>query len=638
MIQVFFRYSCICFLLITTSAFTSIDEDISVAKVFSDNMVVQQGLRIPVWGYAQPGVKIKVRLAGNTVQTSAGNDRRWVAHLPAMPYSGPHVIQVSGKHFTLNFTNVMVGEVWLASGQSNMEFSVGSVVDAENVATQANFPMIREFRVPKRISKTPLPDLDGGNWKICDSENVREFSAVAYFFAQAIHLKRKVAIGIIHASWGGTPVEAWTSADKLKTHADFQKIDTLLNTSEDWVQLQALSYKIDSIRDQTMLTADEGIKQRVHLPDYADANWQRTSYPIKTLGIKAPPYSFTWFRKTITISDADLGKDFKLLPGQMIESNIIYFNGVEIGRGMYQNKSYPISKSLIRSGKNVIAIRLLSQWGNGQLGNSHNNPMFLSLDSTVKISLEGEWLFNSTIEPPLHKAVDYQNMPSVLFNAMINPLIPYPIKGVIWYQGETNSGRYNQYKVLQPLLFNDWRTRWKLGDFPFLFVQLPGLVETSWQWMREAQAASLNYPNTGMAVSIDVGDAYDLHPRNKKPIGERLALLAQKIAYGENLVSTGPSYKSSLVIDTTIHIQFNNVGSGLISSDNTPLKNFLIAGKDHVFYKADARIVGDEIIVRSPQVGQPVAVRYAWEAIPTVNFYNKEGLPAVPFRTDDWHQ
>lgn len=334
--------------------------------------------------------------------------------------------------------------------------------------------------------------------------------------------------------------------------------------------------------------------------------------------------------------DDAVGKDFELLPGKLIESVIVYFNGVEIGQGRNKNKSYPVSKDLVRSGKNLIAIRLVSQWTNGQLGNVYDNPVLQSLDHSVSASLKGEWLYNSQLEPELPTGPHFQNTPSVLFNAMINPLIHYPIKGVIWYQGEKNSGNYNQYKSLQPLMFTDWRERWNLGDFPFLFVQLPGLIETSWQWMREAQATSLSYQNTGMAVSIDVSDPYDLHPRNKEPIGERLSLLAQKIAFNEDIVCDGPSYKSSLIKGSTIHIQFTSIGEGMITNDNMPVKGFSISGDDKIFYKASAKFNGDEIIVSSPKVKSPVAVRYAWAGIPIVNLYNKKGLPALPFRTDDW--
>ncbi|WP_183557879.1 sialate O-acetylesterase [Mucilaginibacter sp. SP1R1] len=613
---------------------------VATAKIFADNMVFQQGIPVKIWGTATPGEIVSVKLGTKTAAIRTAPSGKWLLSLPAFNYGGPYVLRVSTLREVINYQNVMIGEVWLASGQSNMNFAIGRPVDdMEKVLAGAAYPMIREFNVPAQVSKMPLDDLKGGQWLVCNSHNVPEFSAVAYFFARKLYLKKKVAIGIIHASYGGTPIEAWTSKEALLANPDFKsKIPELFNDTTNWAQMQAKADSVNLEKDNIISTAANGQGLGAHQLNDMDSSWKGHDYPVRVADIQAPPYSLIWLRKTVVVPAGEVNKDYELDLGKVLESDITYINGIEVGRSKQLNHTfYTIPHGVIRSGENVIAIRLVSQWGNGQLGSPVDKPVLKSLDRKVMISLGGTWLYNYLLEPELPLGKGYQGKPSALFNAMIHPLIPYGIKGILWYQGEANAGDYEQYKNLQVLMFTDWRTRWAEGDIPFVFVQLPGLQGAkSWPLMREAQAFSLTYPGTGMAVSIDVGDPYDVHPHNKKPVGERLALLAGHIAYGYNEVYEGPVFNQSAIEGNAIRIGFKNTENGIVLKNTAAGSGFFIAGDDHVFHLAKVQLQGTSLLISSPLVAKPLAFRYAWDPDPNVTLFNKIGLPAAPFRTDNW--
>jgi len=636
-----------------------------LSPLFSDNMVLQQGIPIRIWGAGSPGERVLVSLGGRQVGVAVRPDGRWMAELPARAYGGPFVLRVRGLHHEiLDRSNVMIGEVWLASGQSNMNFSIGRPVrDMEKVVAGADEPMIREFNVPVRVSKEPLKDLNGGSWLVCNRQNVSQFSAVAYFFARALYAKKKCAIGIIHSSRGGTAIETWISREALLTHPAFtDKVLQSIKDTMDWAARQRISDSTDSVRSVVIGRAHNGLDLGVEQPGYIDTGWKACTYPIRAGNIRAPAYGFIWFRKTIEIPAGAAGKDHTLYLGKLLESDITYFNGTEIGRShQLDTTQYNVPARLIRPGKNVIAIRLLSQWGSGQVGSpedravlfgrdgapgtgrdgtepvSGEGTMSIGREGTASIALTGTWLFNTGIEPQLAVGNSLSGMFSAQYNGMINPLVSYGIKGILWYQGEGNAGRYKEYRTLQPLLIGDWRHRWQKGSLPFLFVQLPNLSGAAdWPWMREAQAQSLSVPSTGMAVTIDIGDRYDVHPHNKQPVGERLALLARSTAYHESVVSAGPVLTMAVPEGSRVLMHFTNTGGGLVFRGNDSLSGFMIAGKDRVFHRAVVVVKDKELIVSSPLVDLPVSVRYAWEADPPATLFNREGLPAGPFRTDDW--
>lgn len=614
---------------------------LSTAKIFGDNMVLQEGIPIKIWGYAMAGAAVSVKLDLKEVTVKADTNGRWLASLPTHNYGGPYVLQVKTKQHRIRYKEVMIGEVWLASGQSNMNFEIGRpAADMEKVVAAANYPLIREFNVPRQLSRYPLNDLKAGEWLVCNSGNASRFSAVAYFFARKLHLKKKVAIGIIHASYGGTVIESWTSREALLTHPDYKKkTSQLLADKTDWGAMQTITDRMNAEKERVIKTAANGQRLGVQQLNYDDSGWSTQNYPVRTLDIGAAPYSITWFRKTIDIpAGLNVNCRYVLNLGKVLESDVTYVNGIEVGRSkQLDHTAYTLPEGLIRAGKNVIAIRLVSQWGNGQIGTPVDTPSLKCINGGSDRSLSGVWRYNHELEPKLVVGGGYQNNPSALFNGMISPLIPYGIKGILWYQGESNAADYASYKTFQPLMITDWRKRWGNLRMSFLFVQLPNLQgATPWPWMREAQATSLSLPNTGMVVAIDAGDSYDLHPHDKQLIGERLALLAQRIAYGGKETFQGPVYSASVIVDGAIRISFKKSENRLIFKDNPRGSGFIIAGEDHVFYPARVHQIGDVLLISSPLVKQPAAVRYAWEADPVVSLFNQAGLPAAPFRTDSW--
>lgn len=451
--------------------------EVKLPKIFSSNMVLQQGIEIPVWGWADKNERVSVTFNGKTVKTKADKLGNWQVKLPVQNYGGPYDLTVKGKN-TIELQNVMIGEVWVCSGQSNMQWDVSRSNNHEEEIAAANLPMIRLFTVPRTVAKTPQNDISEGEWAECSPENIASFSAVAYFFGRDLLKELNVPVGLIHTSWGGTVAETWISPNTISTDADFK--DKL-------TKLEQLEYE------------------------------------------------------------------------------------------------------------------------------EYKNP---------------------------------NSYPSLLFNGMINPLLPYGIKGAIWYQGESNAGRAKQYQRVFPSMINDWRSHWQQDDFPFLFVSLANFTkppaepgESDWAELREAQTKTLALPNTGMALTIDIGEADDIHPRNKQDVGRRLALNAFKIAYGKELVHSGPMYKSAEFKNGKAYISFDETAGGLKINDKYGyLKGFTIAGNDKKFYWAKAELLNDNtVVVFSEEVVNPVSVRYGWANNPDdVNLYNSEGLPANPFRTDEW--
>ena len=496
-----------CWVLLAANAVA----DVRLARIFSDHAVLQQRKPVPVWGTAEPGEKVTVEFRGQKVSTVTGDDGEWRVTLKPMPAGGSFQMTVRGNN-TIVLDDVLVGEVWTCSGQSNMEWPVAVSNNAEQEIAQANYPQIRLFMVPKAVSDRPLKDLNGGAWQPCTPETVRNFSAVGYFFARELHRTLRVPVGMIQSAWGGTPAESWTSKPTLMANPSLRYL------LENWRRAEA-NYPLALENYQKQL-----------------AEWEKAAAQARAEGKPEPK---------------------KPDPPQ----------------------------------------------------NPRTNP----------------W------------------KPSGLFNAMIAPIVPYALQGAIWYQGESNAGRAYEYRTLFPAMIQDWREAWAQGDFPFLFVQLANFMavkpepgESTWAELREAQTMTLALPKTGMAVAIDIGDADDIHPRNKQDVGKRLALNALAIAYGKKVVYSGPLYERMKREGNAIRLHFKHVNGGLTTPNGEPLRGFAIAGADRKFVWADARIEGNTVVASSPQVPEPVAVRYAWADNPKCNLYNRAGLPASPFRTDDW--
>ncbi|MGV3502591.1 MAG: sialate O-acetylesterase [Adhaeribacter sp.] len=613
-----------------------------LAHIFGDNMVIQRGVKYPVWGFAAPGTEVRVAFRGAEVRTRADEQGRWLVKLPPMQAGGPHELKVSGSR-TLVLKNVMVGEVWLASGQSNMEFTLGNTLSAKEDMASAYYPDIRLFTVPFGVSIAPQQDIKPNTWRTCTSDQARYFSAVAYHFARELHLALQVPVGIINASKGSSPAEAWTSAEVLSAMPEFKdKMLQLQKEAGTWDAKARELQKLQNARAQIVKTAAEGLKQGVNTLGYDDSHWQVKDYPLAMPKLGKPGYwGFVWFRKTIPLKKADIAGPLQLRLPLVAQQRLVYFNGTPIAAANDTARFYTIPQKLLREGKNVLALRLLSYYGKGEVGPENEPAALTSADKKLAIPLDGDWKFHFDIEPRIAGAQHFSQTPSVLYNAMIAPLIPLAVKGVIWYQGEANTTNPGLYESLFPAMIHSWRSAWGQGDFPFAFVQLagyarPGGEDLKWAHLREVQFKSLKTPHTMLATAIDVGEQKDIHPRNKKEVGRRLALAVRNQVYGEKIQSSGPVFKNFKIKGNTALVAFTQTGTGLTAREGKPLTGFEIAGPDQVFYPAEAAIIQNKVKVYSAKVPRPVAVRYAFHSYPPISLYNQQGLPALPFRTDNW--
>ncbi|MEM9675831.1 MAG: sialate O-acetylesterase [Bacteroidota bacterium] len=613
-------------------------------QLFTDNAVLQRDLSIPVWGTANPGGTLEVEINGHIERTEVSQDGNWQVNLPEMEAGGPYELRIRGEEEAV-LENIMIGDVWLASGQSNMEWPLsGQIDDYENEIANANYPNIRLFTVHRNTSIEPLTQLDSGQWNECSPETVANFSAVAYFFGREIHQEQDVPIGLLHSSWGGTPAEAWTSEASVRQIKDFSTLLDSIRSAESG----SLSFaEKQKLQEEAIAQADERLA-RMAIPQDAK-DWETMSLPTLWENADTPLEGYdgyVWFQKTFTVPNSYESQPLTLYLGMIDDVDITWVNGQKVGetKGYNVSRVYEVPPQVVKGGENTITVRVLDTGGGGGLYGPEEEMYLEGNGQKLSAEISGSWKYDETQEGEFPEVSMFPSEPAILYNAMINPLLPYVIKGAIWYQGESNASRAAQYQTLFPLMIDDWRSQWNIGDFPFLFVQLanfnaPGSGPEDWPRLREAQLMTLGLPNTGMAVSIDIGDATDIHPRNKQDVGYRLALAARKVAYGEDNVYSGPIYESMRVAGDSVVLTFEQVGEGLFKMPDEKLRGFEVAGEDRQFYSAQATIISNtEISIKSPSVNQPVAVRYGWYSNPDVNLYNSEGLPASPFRTDDWKE
>ncbi len=637
------------FILSSFILLQSAKADVKLPRIFSSNMVLQQGIEIPVWGWADKGERVSVKLNNKSVRTKTDANGNWMVKLPVQEYGGPYTLTIQGKN-TIVFDNVMIGEVWICSGQSNMQFQVSQAINADQEIADANYSQIRLFQVPLEVAQFPKDDISSGEWVECSPETVAGFSAVGFFFGRNLRENLDVPIGLIHTSWGGTVAETWISPETIAEDPDFK------NPMIELQQMNMNKYreeKLDqvkkilggSIPEEDMGMA--GGKPVWSALDYNDNDWKTIKTPMYW---EAQGYmdidGIGWYRKEIQLSEANSHSNLTLHLGKIDDSDITFMNGVEIGKTDQYDKErvYTIDKKYIKPGKNMIVVRVNDTGGNGGIWGDPKDQ-FITIGNE-KMDISGDWKFKIAKAKVSAVNIGPNSYPTLLFNAMINPLIPFGIKGAIWYQGESNAGRAKQYQRVFPSLINDWRMHWNQGDFPFLFVSLANFMqpvevpgESTWAELREAQTKTLSLPNTGMAMAIDIGEANDIHPKNKQDVGKRLALNALKIAYGKDVVNSGPMYNSVEFKNGKAYITFSEKGSGLTINDKYGyLKGFTIAGNDKKFVWAKAELQDDgTVVVFSDEIEEPVAVRYGWADNPDdLNLYNKEGLPAIPFRTDSW--
>jgi sialate O-acetylesterase len=604
--------------------------EVFMPKFFADHMVFQRNQPIRVWGDGTPNKRVVAKFNNQEKETKIDNEGYWMVEFDPMPASGPFQLDVNGK----KIRDIQIGDVWVAGGQSNMEWVMSSQVEGlqEEIA-DSHYPLIRFFKIPHDYDAKGKKDVRGGEWRIANADNILNFSAVAWFFAKKNHLEKGVPIGIIESNWGGTPAEGWTASEKLIDFPPYrEKAKDVVDRNAYWIQ-EIIDNKVRELKRNDLVAAPQnGEIKGVVNTNFDDSDWQTVNLPSDN------PFSdIAWFRKKFTLTDIN---NATLNLGDIQQMAYIYLNG---GRLLFKDygdavKEFTLPAGMVVKGENLLVVRIVNTWNNSPvLGKSGE---FFVKSGGKKISLEGEWKYSNRIEEEIPKVEWYNWLPGMMYNAMIAPMVKYPIKGVIWYQGESNVGEHQHYKRLFSTMIQNWREAWGIGDFPFLFVQLANFMErkdiqpdSDWAFLREAQTQTLDLPNTGMAVTIDVGNAGDIHPRNKKDVGYRLWQSAKKVGYGEDVIHTGPIFSSAEKQGEKIIVTFDFVGEGLQLSSGTEVKGFIIAGEDGQFESAKGKITGtNQVEIFSPKVKNPVEVRYAWADNPEVNLYNSLDLPAVPFR------
>lgn len=618
--------------------------NVRMPLLFSDGMVLQRNKAIPVWGWADANEKVEVHFNKQTKIITADATGKWMVKLDSEKAGGPFELIIIGKN-KIVIKDVLVGEVWICSGQSNMEFQVSKTINAQAEINDSNYPMIRHFGVAQDLNGTPKEDLKAGKWEVSNKETVGNFTAVGYYFAKKLYAELKIPIGIINTSWGGTCVETWTSREAFEKSGEFKAmIAQVPQVDMDAVFEIYKKSLLDNIKKIQGFEVTDANENQFKEPSFNDANWPEIKVPSLWENQQIGNIDgVVWMRKTIVLSAEQAKKEATLYLSKVDDEDITYVNGVQVGtNNIWETKRiYKIPAGVLKEGKNVIAVRIADYTGGGGI---YGDPADLKIDfKDSNAMLDGLWKFNVV---QVKIALAPNSYPSLLYNAMVNPLIPYAFQGVLWYQGEANVWRANQYKKAFPLMIADWRTKWNQGDFPFYFVQLStynefngnSKVGSRWAELREAQTETLKLPNTGMTVTTDIGNAKDIHPTNKQDIGARLSAIALNNVYGKKRVHSGPIYKAMEVKGNQIILSFDNIGSGLSTPQNTEnLKGFEIAGADKVFYPAKATIKDNKVIVSSESVANPVAVHYGWADDDTeINLFNKEKFPASPFRTDNW--
>ena len=630
-----------------------------LARLFADGVVVQRGARTPVWGWAAPGTPVTVSFRGRTARDTADAAGRWSVSFAPSAAGGPFTIAVDAAGQRATVSDVMVGDVWVASGQSNMEWPLWGATNGKEAVAAAHDSLLREFKVPNSWAERPADDLTGGSWAPADPQHAGAFSAVAYFFARELRRTQQVPIGIVNSTWGGSAIEAWLSSETQGLGPDGAA-----------TAMAGERARLDSARQQLVtrygdLRSDAGMQGG--RPVWADPTLDEREWRT----IRVPGYwesqgyenfdGVAWYRTEFTLTAAEAAAGARLSMGAIDDNEITWINGVQVGRtdGYNVPRRYAIPASALQAGRNVLVVRVADYGGGGGIAASNASPDSVRLEIPGAAGgvrpLAGEWKFRIGEIGLQMDGQRINKVPAVTFNQMIRPILPFPIKGVIWYQGESNANDEQQaraYRAQFRQLVTSWRKAWRGSSaaFPFIWVQLPnfGAAEEqpsatggSWAVHREAMAGALSLPNTGQAIAIDVGNPADIHPTDKEPVGTRLALVARKVAYGEKVIASGPTYRRRTVKGNRVTIEFANVGRGLVARGGIgpaapPNSGFAVAGADRQWHWASARVERDRVIVWSDAVPRPVAVRYAWSGNPSATLFNSDGLPAAPFRTDAW--
>ncbi|MGB5668036.1 MAG: sialate O-acetylesterase [Maribacter sp.] len=616
---------------------------ISLPRLISDGAILQRDTELKIWGWASPNEAIELHFNKETYKTVADGQGTWEMMLPPQNMGGPFEMVFTGKN-QITIQNILFGDVWLCSGQSNMELTMQRLKDQyPDIVRNSKNDKIRQFLVPDQYDFIkPHLNLESGSWKEANPDNLMEFSGVAYFFSKEIYDRFGVPIGLINAALGGSPVEAWMSEDALKkfpvAYGELQKFKNLDLIAEiekkDKNRQQSWYMELDS-KDIGLAEGSEWF-----LPQINDADWEEMEVPNfwadKGLG---SVNGSVWFRKHIHLSNSMLGKEAKLWLGRIVDQDHVYVNGEFVGTTGYQYppRKYLVNNKLLKAGDNSITVRIINEQGKG--GFILDKPYFLAVGNDT-INLKGIWKYKlGTTMNPLEGPTFIRWKPGGLYNKMIAPLLNYKIKGAIWYQGESNTGAPEKYFSTFPTMIKNWRDKWQIGDFPFIYVQLANFMEeteqpteSNWAKLRQAQLETLSVPNTGMVVTTDLGEWNDIHPLNKQDVGKRLAQQAYKLAYGENKSQLCPIPKKYQFLKSKVKIEFDYADSGLKSRNGEALSYFEISNDGKEFVKAKAILKGKKVIVWNDKITNPNVVRYAWANNPKkANLYSKDGMPATPF-------
>lgn len=634
-------------------------DQLALGSMFSDHAVIQRNKPITIWGKADANATVQVSLKDVSKTATADDQGEWAVTLPAMKAGGPYELTIKSGDQTITLQDILLGDIWICSGQSNMQWPVARANNADKEIAAADYPKIRLFTVGRNPSVQPVKEVSG-QWKQASPETVPDFSAVGFFFGRELYQQLNIPIGLIDNAWGGMPAEAYTTRSTLESDPDLKPIvDRFIERIENLPQAMAAHEK--QLAETRKRIAEHGAKELstgnlqnipnmglekgYNQPDFDDSNWP--TMPLPSTWERQGLYldGVVWFRKQLDIPSDWAGKTLTLKFGAIDDSGIIYFNGQKIDKtNQNPNLQYTLPADIVKAGKAVVALRVID---NRRFGGIRRGPLEIQPadGSSDPINLAGPWRYRITAplvrkQKPAGK--ESPRNPAALWNGMTEPISPYAITGVIWYQGESNASRGYQYRPLFRSMINDWRDLFG-DDITFLFVQLANFRDpqtdpgegSTWAELREAQAMALQLPKTGMATAIDIGEAYNIHPRDKQTVGQRLANNALAIQYGRDVTHQGPTFESMEVEGDQIRLTFKHTDGGLkVKGDE--LTGFAIAGSDQQWYWADAEIDGNTVVVSSEQVQQPVAVRYGWANNPPVSLYNGEGWPAPPFRTDDW--
>jgi sialate O-acetylesterase len=662
----YFNLSLALFTFVNIFALSSASADVTLSVLIGDNMVLQQDAKVPIWGKAASGENVTVEFLGQTHVVTTSKNGSWEIRLNPLKAGGPYTMTIRGRN-TIILKNILVGEVWVASGQSNMDMFVIGCLNGDKEISAAKYPRIHLFNVDHTPAIAPTKDLmKTPGWSECSPASVPYFSAAAYFFGRKLHKDLNVPIGLINSSWGGSNAETWTPAQAFNTHPSLRPIyqQLILNPSKSREGGRKAYVKVLHDWEVTTHRNDPGNKG-------VELGWAKTDFDAigwKTVQVPGVWENYgpdweqldgvVWFRKNVEIPASWSGKNLYLDLGVLDDFDTTYFNGKQVGAIGSETpaywaavRKYVVPGALVKAGKNVIAVRIFDHFMDG--GFKGGNLTLGPVAGGKPISLAGPWPAkiehkSQPIYPEYRKPVDNgipgdYNTPTALYNGMIFPVIPYAIRGVIWYQGESNAGQGESYSVLLTALIEGWRNAWGQGDFPFLVVQLanflarqPQPTDDAWAHLRAGQAKAVReVKNSGLVVTIDVGDAADIHPKNKQAVGHRLALAAEYITYGWKIPYSGPVYRSMTQEGNRIRVKFDHTDGGLVVKGNK-LEGFAVAGETKKFVWAQARVEGDTVVVWADAVPKPVAVRYAWAYNPAATLYNAADLPAVPFRTDGW--